>query len=340
MKKMLIFMFISLITFGIANATPLELCGTNNSNCKLTWDNFSKGKVNDSNNHGDKVNCEPKSSISWDQAGKAVTIKYLGRTDKKSNTCYVNAGNIMGQNGKIISHGYLTADISFVADKSSAPNSDHYLWPAFWLVGNDPSGKTQWPISGEIDIAEHIFGGTFVHLIGTPAPNTFVVDPKYMPTEQWPTDAFKLGSGTNSYGMEWELDSKKVTLSFYYNNKKFVSVVATNGKSTVETNIFNAVSKNWLEATFDSDRQAISQDGKTPDPDSQRKHSITVSNLQVYNIAAPTESKQPTVNKQATAGNQAAVINPTTANNPTTENNTAAMNEQPTVSKQATEIKQ
>ncbi len=291
---------------SIANVAQGVACPNHkDKECMLVWDGFNKDNstINTSFIPTENLECNPNESVLWSSDGKTLTLNYLGKSTEKSKdgifkskTCYVKTDKILlDKNKQRINHGYITADISFQAEKN-----DGFIWPAFWLRSNPPEELgIRWPDSGEVDIAEHIFGGTYSNLIGDPK-KTFEQGHKI--SLRWPSEAFIPDTKLHSYAMEWIFDPEKVELTYYYDNSKIGKQTASKSGTITEQNVYRAFENGWFEVILDSDRMHMefvppaSGSGNwvaKPDKNPDRLHSITVSKLQVFQFGDDAAAQQP-----------------------------------------------
>ncbi|KAJ4365725.1 nicotinate-nucleotide diphosphorylase (carboxylating) [Neocucurbitaria cava] len=98
-------------------------------------------------------------------------VDYTNKNDK-------GRASVRIESKKAWSQGLLIADIRHM------PASQCSVWPAYWLLGYDPTGKTSWPELGEVDLLEgvndyeqnsvtlHTSKGCVVDNSTMPAPST------------------------------------------------------------------------------------------------------------------------------------------------------------------------
>jgi hypothetical protein len=242
-------------------------------------------KINTWDNHGGAVYCADTNHdevIQW--ASDELKIKYAGKKEvdgeSKSSTCYVTTKNFcdMGlcESGvtyrNLNKRGYISAEIKL--DKISEDLAAGSIWPAFWILNYQAA---EWPMGGELDIAERQNSVTREHIIIQGEPEWKVQD---MLT--WPETAMEPGNGWHQYGFEWNfvdgpdgLDQLDFT-SFYDGEKigETASCFYSDKDDTACRYIFTGMVDGRMEVIFDADSV------------SDQEYMMSVSKVSVYDVGA------------------------------------------------------
>jgi len=162
--------------------------------------------------------CAAQSGIDGSRGG------YSGGNRTPPGVCEFKSGEISTEgfwSTKGIAHGYIEVEATMPVGKESVG-----MWPAIWMLPKD-SCHIPWPMGGEIDIAE-LKGNqsrqaqATLHFNEEPYTSRY----QYLPNNPGVytlSDPESDYASPHKYGLEWDFRPEHHTLSWWYDNKKWLT---------------------------------------------------------------------------------------------------------------------